>query len=115
MHFGKIVKNVAYSAGLSAQEFSTMMGMSELALLNLYEQKDWTSSNIKSASIALEHDFGKYFNNGFQFDFMPGSELSEHREFNLTIRYPRGKEFLLKTWLEKMALIAKAIGLEMRK
>lgn len=114
MHFGKIVKDVAYSTGLSAQELAQMMGLTEVALLNLYEEKDWTSSNIKSASIALEHDFGKYFNNGFQFDFMP-SEFSEHREFNLTIRYPRGKEFLLKTWLEKMSLIAKAIGLQMGK
>lgn len=113
MHFGKIVKNVAYSAGLSADEFAGMLGMTEVDLLRLYEQKDWTSGNIKSASIALEHDFGKYFSNGFQFDFMPGADLGEQREFNVTIRYPRGKEFLLRTWLDKMALIAKAIGLQM--
>ena len=69
MHFGKIVKNVAYTAGLSADEFAVMLGITEVALLNLYEQKDWLSGDIKSASIALEHDFGKYFNNGFRFDF----------------------------------------------
>ena len=115
MHFGKIVKNVAYSAGLSAEEFSVMLGITEVDLLTLYEKKEWKSGNIKSASIALEHDFGKYFTNGFQFNFMPISELSDYREMNVTIRYPRGKEFLLKTWLDKMALIAKAIGLQMGK
>ena len=113
MHFGKIVKNVAYTAGLSADEFAVMLGITEVALLNLYEQKDWLSGDIKSASIALEHDFGKYFNNGFRFDFMPISEFTEYRELNVTITYPKGKEFLLKTWLDKMALIAKAIGLQM--
>ena len=115
MHFGKIVKNVAYSTGLSANEFAVMMGVTEAELLKLYEQKDWLSGNIKLASIALEHDFGKYFKNGFQFNFMPVPELTEHREMIVTIRYPKGKEFLLKTWLDKMALIAKAIGLQMGK
>lgn len=112
MHFGKIVKRAAYSSGYSAKEFAYMLGITEIELLKLYEQKDWLSGNIKLASQALNHDFGKHFNKSFQFDFM-STEISEPtEELNLTIKYPKGKEFLLKTWLNKMALIAKAIGLQ---
>lgn len=112
MHFGKIVKNAAYSAGHSANEFAFMMGITETELLKLYEQKEWLSGDIMLASQTLNHDFGKHFNNRFRFDFM-SSEMNEHtEEINLTIRYSKGKEFLLKTWLHKMALIAKAIGLQ---
>ena len=111
MHFGKIVKNAAYSAGHSADEFAYMLGITETELLELYEQKEWLSGNIKLASQALDHDFGTHFSNSVKFDFM-SAEMNEHtKEINLTIRYPKGKEFLLKTWLHKMALIAKAIGL----
>lgn len=115
MHFGKIVKNAAYSSGHSANEFAYMLGITEIELLKLYEQKDWLSGNIKLASQALDYDFGKHFNNSVQFDFMSADANEYIEEINLTIRYPRGKEFLLKTWLHKMALIAKAIGLQMRK
>lgn len=115
MHFGKIVKNAAYSSGLSAEEFGTLLGIKECELLLLYEKMDWTSGNIKLASDALEYNFGKYFNNSFQFDFMTEAEIDTVKELNITIRYPKGKEFLLKTWLQKMALIAKAIGLQIGK
>ena len=113
MHFGKIVKNAAYSSGFSADEFAYMLGVSESDLLKLYEQKEWMSGEIKLASQALNHDFGKYFNNSFNFDFMSAGQDENTEELNITIRYPKGKEFLLKTWLHKMALIAKAIGLQM--
>ncbi|HUH33984.1 MAG TPA: hypothetical protein VLZ28_08510 [Daejeonella sp.] len=112
MHFGRIVKNAAYSAGHSAKEFAYMLGITETELLKLYEQKEWLSGNIKLASQVLEHDFGKHFNNGVQFDFRSADMNENTEEINLTIRYPKGKEFLLKTWLHKMALIAKAIGLQ---
>lgn len=113
MHFGKIVKNAAYKSGHSADEFAYMLGVSKSELLKLYEQKDWISGDIKLASQALDHDFGKYFNNSFQFDFMPADQNHNREELNITIRYPKGKEFLLKTWLHKMRLIAIAIGLQM--
>lgn len=112
MHFGKIVKNAAYSKGFSATEFAYLLGVSETELLVLYEQTDWTSGNIKLASQALEFDFGKYFNLGGQFNFMQGSPEEATEELHITIRYPLGKEFLLNSWLQKMALIAKAIGLQ---
>ncbi|MDB5119930.1 MAG: hypothetical protein JWN56_1148 [Sphingobacteriales bacterium] len=115
MHFGKIVKNVAYSYDLSAEEFAEMLGHTEKHLLYLYEQKEWTSGNIKSASIALDHDFGKYFKNGFQLDFMQSDKKDDNQELILTIRYSKGKEFLLNTWLDKIAQIARAIGLEIGK
>src|SRR5687767_14885773 len=112
MHFGKIVKSAAYSSGYSASEFAYMLGMTETELLRLYEQKDWLSGNIKLASQALSHDFSKHFNNDVQFNFMSENISENTEEIHLTIRYQKGKEFLLKTWLHKMALIAKAIGLQ---
>lgn len=115
MHFGKIVKNVCYAAEISANDFAQLMGLTEVEVLNLFEEKDWKSSDLKLASIALEHDFGKYFSNGFQFDFMSASKHAEFREMYITVKYPKGKEFLLKTWLDKMAAIAKVIGLQMNK
>ena len=36
----------------------------------------------------------------------------EHREFMIVVKYPKGKEFLLRTWLDKLVLIARSIGLE---
>lgn len=111
MHFGKIVKKVAYSYDLSAEEFAEMIGQTEIHLLNMYEQKEWTSGNIKAASIALNYDFGKYFGTGFQLDFMQ-ADKGEKEEMIITIRYTKGKEFLLQTWLDKIAQIAKAIGLQ---
>lgn len=113
MHFGRIVKNASYSKGLSANEFAYLLGISETELLVLYEQSDWTSGNIKLASQTLEFDFGKYFNSNGHFNFMQGSPEEATEELHITIRYPLGKEFLLNTWLQKMALIAKAIGLQM--
>lgn len=112
MHFGKIVKNAAYSSGYSANEFACMLGITEAELLRLYEQNDWLSGNIKLAAQTLNYDFGKHFNNGARFDFMSAENGEKSEVIHLTIRYPRGKEFLLKTWLHKMALIAKAIGLQ---
>jgi hypothetical protein len=110
MHFGKIVKSVAQSNGFSANDFASLLGRSEREILELYEQEEWTSSTIKAASIALEYDFGKYLNDGFQYD-LPESN-NNYREFLLTIRYPKGKGALLQSWLSKIILIAKAIGLE---
>ena len=115
MHFGKIVKKVALSQGLSAQEFAELLGRSEKQVLELYEQEEWTSGTIKSASLALEHDLGRYLNNSVKFDFLASSAETESNEFFISVKYPKGKEFLLKTWLNKMGLIAKAIGLELNK
>ena len=109
MHFGKIVKGVAQSSGLSAEEFAVLLGRSGKEVLELYEDEEWTSGNIKAASVALEHDFGKYLNEGIVYDFLPSSN---YKEVLLTVRYPRGKDTILKSWLTKIKLIAKAIGLE---
>jgi len=112
MHFGKIVKNAAHAAGHSANELAYLLEISETELLKLYEQKDWLSGHIKLASQVLDYDFGMYFNNSVSINFMSEDPNGCTEEINLTIRYPKGKEFLLKTWLHKMALIAKAIGLQ---
>lgn len=112
MHFGKIVKGIAYGQGLSAAEFSELFGNSEREMLELYELEDWKASDIKKASVALEHNFGKYLDNTLPFDFLNTPSTADKSEYLFTIKYPKGKEQLLKTWLSKMALIAKAIGLE---
>lgn len=88
-----------------------MMGRSGREILEMYEQEEWTSNNIKAASIALEYDFGKYLNDGFEYNFHL-SPNAEYREFLLTVKYPKGKRTLLQSWLSKIILIAKAIGLE---
>ncbi|NEU07202.1 hypothetical protein GZH53_02655 [Flavihumibacter sp. R14] len=113
MHFGKIVKRAAYSSGYSADEFAYMMGITEVELLHLYEQTDWKSGDIRLASQILKYDFGKYFNQIYLFDFMPEGHKADTEELNITIKYPKGKEFLLKSWLQKMVLVARAIGLQM--
>lgn len=112
MHFGKIVKGVAYAQNLAADDFAILVGRTESEILSLYEQEEWTSGNIKEASIALEHNFGKYLDNTLPFDFLNTSSVTDKSEYLLTVKYPKGKEQLLKTWLSKMAMIAKAIGLE---
>lgn len=111
MHFGKIVKRVALSQGLAAQDFAELLGRREKDVLELYEQEEWTSGTIKAASYALDYDFGKYLNNTFKYDFFADSD-SESRELMIIVKYPKGKEFLLKTWLDKLVLIARSIGLE---
>ena len=112
MHFGKIVKKAAYSSGLSADEFAYQLGISEPELLKLYEEKEWKSGDIQLVSQTLNYDFGRYFRPNYQFNFMENEGSDNTEELNITIKYPKGKEFLLKTWLQKMALIAKAIGLQ---
>ena len=112
MHFGKIVKGVAYTQNLSASDFALLVGRTEREILELYEQEEWTSGNIKVAPIALEHNFGKYLDNTLPFDFLNTSATVDKSEYLITVKYPKGKEQLLKTWLSKMAMIAKAIGLE---
>ena len=112
MHFGKIVKTAAYSSGLAADEFAYKMGVSESELLKLYEEKDWKSSSIQLASATLNYDFGRYFRPSYNFDFMNEKNDANSEELNIMIRYPKGKEFLLRTWLQKMSLIARAIGLQ---
>jgi len=112
MHFGKIVKGVAYAQNLSANDFALSVGRTESEILKLYEEDEWMSGNIKAASIALEHNFGKYLDNTLPFDFLDTSSTVDGCEYLITVKYPKGKEQLLKTWLSKMAMIAKAIGLE---
>jgi len=112
MHFGKIVKRVAYAQRLSAAEFSVLFGCTERQILEMYEQEDWKSSDIKTASVALEFNFGKYLDNELPFDFLTTTPSEDKSEYLFTVKYPKGKEQLLKTWLSKMAMIAKAIGLE---
>lgn len=112
MHFGKIVKGVAYAQDLSAEELGSLLGKDEREVLALYEEDEWLSGDIKAASIALEHNFGKYLDNTLPFDFLNTSSTTDKSEYLITVKYPKGKEQLLKTWLSKMAMIAKAIGLE---
>jgi hypothetical protein len=112
MHFGKIVKRAAYSSGLSADEFAYKMGISESDLLKLYEEKEWRSGDIQLASETLNYDFGRYFRPNYHFDFIGSQDSVNTEELNISIKYPKGKEFLLKTWLQKMSLIARAIGLQ---
>ena len=103
---------MAYGQKLSANDFALLVGRTEKDILELYEQEEWTSGNIKAASIALEHNFGKYLDNTLPFDFLNNSSATDKSEYLITVKYPKGKEQLLKTWLSKMAMIAKAIGLE---
>jgi hypothetical protein len=112
MHFGKLVKGVAYAQNLTAYDLASMLGRQETEVLALYEEEEWTSGNIKAASIALEHNFGKYLDNTLPFDFLNSASATDKSEYLITVKYPKGKEQLLKTWLSKMAMIAKAIGLE---
>jgi hypothetical protein len=112
MHFGKIVKGVAYSQDLSAGDVAELMSKSSKEILALYEEEEWKSGDIKAASVALRHNFGKYLDNSLPFDFLNEPSSKDKNEYLITVRYPKGKEQLLKTWLSKMALIAKAIGLE---
>ena len=114
MHFGKIVKRVALSQGLAAEDLAVLLGRTEKDVLELYEQEEWTSGTIKAASFALDHDFGKYLNTSFKYDFQEVGDV-EYREFMITVKYTKGKEFLLKTWLDKLVLIARSIGLEVGK
>lgn len=115
MHFGKIVKGVAYARDLSADDLAVLFLRTEKEVLELYEQEEWTSGDIKAASIALEHNFGKYLDYSQSLDFLNLEESADKHECFITVKYPKGKEQLLKTWLSKMALIAKAIGLEIKK
>jgi predicted transcriptional regulator len=112
MHFGKIVKEVAYAQNLSAGDLASLLGCTEKEVLESYEREEWTSNAIKAASIALEHNFGKHLDNTLPFDFLNTSSTVDKSEYLITVKYPKGKEQLLKTWLSKMAMIAKAIGLE---
>ncbi|WP_423147961.1 hypothetical protein [Rubrolithibacter danxiaensis] len=112
MHFGKIVKSVAQAQGLSAEEFAVLLGRTGKEVLDLYEQEEWGSNTIKAASSALEYDFGKYLNEGYTYNFHSSSQINQ-REFLLIVKYPKGKGYLLQSWLSKIMLIAKAIGLEM--
>lgn len=111
MHFGKIVKRIALVRGYSAEDFAVLLERTERDVLELYEQEEWTSGNIKAASVALDHNFGKYLDNSIPFNFIGDSSADEQQEYLITVKYPKGKEFLLKSWLGKMALVAKAIGL----
>lgn len=113
MHFGKIVKKVAHSHGFSAADVAELLGRSEKQVLQMYEQEEWTSGTIRAVSLAMEHDFGQYLSNSHNFEFFDVDEPREY--FHIIIRYSKGKEFLLKTWLQKISLIAKTIGLEIRK
>jgi hypothetical protein len=114
MHFGKIVKRIAHQQGFSAKDLAAELGRSEKLVLELYEQEEWTSGTIKAASVALDHDFGKYLNSTIEYDFMSSESGTETSEVMISVKYPKGKEFLLKTWMNKMTLIAKAIGLELK-
>lgn len=117
MHFGKIVKGVAHAKGYSAEELAVLLGRTGREVLALYEQEEWTSGNIKAASMALQYNLGKYLDSTLSFDFMSGSpdNGSGKSEYLISVKYPAGKEQLLKYWLSKMSLVAKAIGLEMKR
>ncbi len=114
MHFGKIIKSAAYANGLSAAEFAALLSISESRLLNLYEQREWTTGYIKLVSEVLNHDFCRHLNKGYSVNFFNEDGQQPLEEIQLRIRYPKGKDFLLKTWLHKITLIAKAIGLQVR-
>lgn len=70
MHFGKIVKHVAYSKGLSAQDLAERLGLNTSDILFLYEKKAWTLNNIMAVSCAFEHDFLKYLEFSYRFQML---------------------------------------------
>lgn len=115
MHFGKVVKSVALSQGFTAYELGLLVARPEKEILEMYEEEEWTSGNIKAASMALDYNFGKYFDNAFSFNFLSSSDQADTREYLINVRYPKGKEQLLKVWLQNIGKIAQAIGLEIRK
>lgn len=112
MHFGKIVKRVAQSKGYSAEELAELLDRTGKEVLNLYEQEEWTSGNIKAVSTALDYNFGRYLDNIRPFNFLDHTQDDESEEYFIAVKCTKGKEQLLKFWLNKMALVAKAIGLE---
>lgn len=115
MHFGKIVKGVAHAQGYSAEDLAVLLECTGREVLELYEEEEWTSGNIKAASVALEYNFGKHLDYNLPFNFAEESSESKPEEYLITVRYTKGKEHLLKFWLHKMALVARAIGLELNR
>ncbi len=64
------MKGVAQAQGYSAEEFAVLLRRTGREILELYEQEEWTSGNIKAASLALEYNFVKYLDNTLPFNFV---------------------------------------------
>ncbi len=111
MHFGNIVKTTAESFKITTDEMAFIMDKPADEVKKLYEAEEWTSGNIKRASEALNHDFGAYLNRGAEYDFVKDEKTIKYHEMIINIKYPVGKENKIEAWLERMWLMAQAVGL----
>lgn len=113
MHFGKLVKKVAFSRSLCAEELAGLMGKETRDVLFLYENEQWLSGDIAMASGVLNYNFGRHLDHA-QFMQATNNSSEEYNEVQLQIKYPKGKDMLMRIWIHKILLIAKTLGLEVQ-
>jgi hypothetical protein len=88
------------------------MGCETRRIILLYEEEQWLSGDIVAASMALNYNFGKFFERSYLNGITQTESNGELCNVQLNIKYPRGKEILMRIWINKILLIAKTIGLE---
>ncbi len=114
MHFGKLVKKVAMSRNLSAQDLAVLMKRDPRNILLLFEHEQWLSADIIAASAALNYNFGKHLDRS-DCSQVYHADSYNRKEIILRVKYEKGKDTLLLTWINKIMLIAKTIGLEVER
>lgn len=113
IHFGKLVKQVAHSRNLSAEELAHLMQRDISTVLRLYEDEQWLSGDIVRASAALNYDFGPHLDRSHGIQFFKADGERASREVLMNIRYPKGQDEVLYNWINNILLTARNLGLNL--
>lgn len=83
MHFGKLVKEVMTLKEIASVDAAAYAGINEEKLSMMLNREEWTNTEIKQFSVALNYDFGKHLS---PWDIEVNA-LAAHQDANFYIQY----------------------------
>ena len=83
MHFGKLVKQVISLKEIEPVDAAAYAGINEEKLNMMIKREEWTNTEIKQFSVALNYDFGKHLS---PWDIEVNA-LASHQDANFYIQY----------------------------
>lgn len=100
MHFGKLVQQVISAKEIAVEDAAAYAGVTLEKLMMMLNRDEWTNTEIKQFSVALDYDLGKHLSPweielnakpshrecNFYITFSPGQDGDKIDELNILVR-----------------------------
>jgi hypothetical protein len=100
MHFGKIVNDVISAKEIALEDAASYAGVTLEKLLMMLNRYEWTTTEVKQFSVALDYDLGKHLSQwdidinakpgyrecNFYITFSPQQDSDKMDDLNISVR-----------------------------